>query len=84
MNAAACPNSKCIQMIQFDENGAKLPFNCSKCDQPITEKHLQTFRDVSIATRMHLDKMKMSNVACNSNKIVLLMPLNFADAILSI
>lgn len=64
MCAAACPNSGCIEMIHFKEN-TKLPFNCSKCDHLITEKHYQMFRDVTNATGMHLDKMKMSNIACN-------------------
>lgn len=63
MSAAACLNTNCDQMIHFEEN-IKLPMNCSKCDQLITEKHHQMYRDVTHATRMHLDKMKMSNIAC--------------------
>lgn len=72
MSAAACPNTKCNQMIYFEEN-IKLPMNCSKCEQLITEKHHQMYRDVTHATRMHLDKMKMSNIACkfiNSIKLM--------------
>lgn len=53
-------------MIHFDEN-TELPFNCSKCDHLITVKHHQMYRDVVNATRMHLDKMKMSNIACKFN-----------------
>lgn len=70
MSAAACPNSKCTEMIHFKEN-TKLPFNCSKCDHLITEKHYQMFRDVTNATGMHLDKMKMSNIACNQIQLTL-------------
>lgn len=67
MNAAACSNSKCNEMIHFKEN-SKLPFNCNKCDHQITEKHYQMYRDVLHATRLHLDKMKMSNIACKLNE----------------
>lgn len=63
MNAAACPNTKCSQIIHFDAN-TKLPFTCSNCDHFITEKHYQLYRDVDNATRMHLDNMKLSNIAC--------------------
>lgn len=63
MNAAACINSKCNEPIQLTDT-TKLPFKCSRCEHVITEKHYQTFRDVMNTTRMHLDKMKMSNFAC--------------------
>ncbi|XP_055307326.1 histone-lysine N-methyltransferase SMYD3 isoform X2 [Sitodiplosis mosellana] len=62
MNAGACSNAKCNEFIDF-ESLKKYPTNCKKCDERITAKHYQQFKDVMHATRMHLDSMKMSSVA---------------------
>lgn len=65
MNAAACPNKKCNAIINLEEKNVKLPFNCSKCVEIISEKQRQVYKDVMSMTRMHLDKMKSSSIACN-------------------
>lgn len=66
MNAGACPNEKCNEYIDF-ELLKKYPANCMKCDESITLSHYQQFKDIMQATRMHLDSMKMSSVACKMN-----------------
>lgn len=63
MSSASCPNQHCDEMIFFIQN-IKLPFECKKCKQMITSKHQQTYNEIMDLTRMHLDQMKMSNVAC--------------------
>lgn len=68
MNAGACPNAKCAEFIDF-ESMTTFPTKCKTCDEVITEKHCQHFKDMMYATRMHLDKMKMSSVACKFNII---------------
>lgn len=37
---------------------------CPKCSVTIPRNHIETFKDVMAATRMHLDKMKYSSMAC--------------------
>lgn len=61
MNAAACPNPKCSESLNLQTDETT---KCPKCDEAISEKYRQMFRDVMSVSRMHLDKMKMSNVAC--------------------
>lgn len=63
MNAGACPNAKCQEFINFDSIKS-YPAKCPKCDERITEKDNQCFKDIMQTTRMHLDSMKMSSVAC--------------------
>lgn len=63
MDAGACPNTKCHESINF-ESLKNYPTNCKKCDERITVKHYQNFKDIMHATRMHLDSMKMSSIAC--------------------
>lgn len=63
MNAGACPNAKCSEFIDFDTQKS-YPTKCKKCDEPITENHYQHYADIMHATKMHLDTMKMSSVAC--------------------
>lgn len=63
MNSGACPNAKCNEFIDFDSIKI-FPTKCKKCDEHITEKHNQHYKDIMYATRMHLDTMKMSSVAC--------------------
>lgn len=62
MNAAACPNPNCTEPLdmQTDDEVTK----CQRCDEAVTDKHRQTYRDMMLVTRMHLDKMKQSSVAC--------------------
>lgn len=61
MNAAACPNPKCNEVLNLQNDET---IKCPRCEEAVSEKCRQTFRDVMSATRMHLDKMKMCNVAC--------------------
>lgn len=63
MNAGACANKQCNEYIDFDSIGA-YPTSCKKCGERITESHHRQFKEIMSATRMHLDKMKMSSVAC--------------------
>lgn len=63
MNAGACPNAKCKEFIDF-ESKETFPTNCENCNEQITKEHYQHYKDIMHATRMHLDKMKMSSVAC--------------------
>lgn len=70
MNAAACPNQKCDEFIEFDSiNG--LPTKCNRCNEKITEKHYQQFKEITQATRLHLDSLKMSNVACKQHASII-------------
>lgn len=64
MSSASCPNKNCAEMIFFAEN-TKLPSECEKCKQTITAKHRDTYTEVMDLTKLHLDQMKMSRVACN-------------------
>lgn len=63
MNAAACANKKCTELIDFKTN-VKFPLKCKTCDETITEKHYEAYKDMMSVTRTHLDKMKVSSVAC--------------------
>lgn len=63
MSSASCPNKNCTEMIFLAEN-TKLPFECEKCKQTITAKHRETYSEVMNLTKLHLDQMKMSRVAC--------------------
>ncbi|XP_031626334.1 histone-lysine N-methyltransferase SMYD3 [Contarinia nasturtii] len=62
MNAGACPNAKCQAFISFDTIKS-YPTKCAKCNECISEKDAQRFKDIMQTTRMHLDSMKMSSVA---------------------
>lgn len=64
MNAGACPNFvRCNEFIDF-ESVKKYPTKCQRCDERITNKHYQQYKDIMLQTRMHLDSMKMASVAC--------------------
>lgn len=63
MNAGACPNEKCNEFIDFESIEA-YPTNCKRCSERITETHHQHFKEILNMTQMHLDKMKLSSVAC--------------------
>lgn len=63
MNAAACLNKKCDAFIDFNTK-PEFPMKCNKCDQSITAKHYEAFKDMVSVTREHLDKMKVSSMAC--------------------
>lgn len=63
MNAGACPNKKCNEFIDFDSVNT-FPLKCKKCNERISEKHYQHFKEIVNASRIHLDSLKMSNVAC--------------------
>lgn len=63
MNAGACTNPKCNEYIDI-ESCKRFPIKCEKCDETITEKHYQLYKDIMHATRMHLDTMQTSSTAC--------------------
>lgn len=63
MNAGACPNEKCNEYIDFKSIEA-YPTNCKRCSERITKAHHQHFKEILNMTQMHLDKMKLSSVAC--------------------
>ena len=64
MNAGACPNFvRCNECIDF-ESLKKYPTKCKRCDERITTKHYQQYKDIMSQTLMHLDSMKMASVAC--------------------
>lgn len=64
MNAGACPNVKCPEIIDFSQIKT-FPIKCNGCNETITEKHSQLYGDIMHATRIHLDKMQNSSVTCN-------------------
>lgn len=63
MKAGACPNAKCMEAVNFESIKA-FPTKCNQCGERILEHHNQQFKDVMDATRMHLDNMKTSSIAC--------------------
>lgn len=64
MNAGACPNEKCQEIINYSQMKT-FPIKCDNCSEIITEKHSQLYGDIMHVTRIQLDKMKSSSVACN-------------------
>lgn len=64
MNAGACPNVKCPEIIDYSQIKT-FPIKCNGCNETITEKHSQLYGDIMHATRIHLDKMQNSSVTCN-------------------
>lgn len=63
MSAAACPNEKCYELIDFNDD-TKFPFRCKQCDEQITVRHHLNYLEVMSMTKTHLDTIKMSNIAC--------------------
>lgn len=56
--AAACPNVKCGEYLDF----LRLNDACPKCNAVITKEQIERFYEVVEFTKMHLDKMK--DIAC--------------------
>lgn len=64
MNSAACSNPQCSGMINLTDCKSSATVQCTKCSTTIPKSHIETFKDLITTTRMHLDKMKYSNTAC--------------------
>lgn len=63
MNTGACPNKKCDEFIDYDSI-KEFPTKCNRCNEDITEKHYQNFKEIMQTTRSHLEELKMSDVTC--------------------
>lgn len=59
-NAAACPNSRCNEYLDFLRSNDV----CPKCKAVVTNEQVDRFHEVVELTKMHLDKMK--DIACKS------------------
>lgn len=68
MNAGACPNQKCDAFIEFNSIN-KFPVKCSKCSEEVSENDHQQFKEIMHATRVHLDSLKSSKVACKHENL---------------
>lgn len=64
MNAAACSNAKCSGLVNLMDCSPSANVQCAKCLVTIPRSHIESFKDVMAATRMHLDKMKFSSMVC--------------------
>lgn len=63
MNSAACSDPKCNGMVNLTDCKLSSAIQCPKCSVKIPRSHIETFKDVMTASRMHLDKMKYSSMA---------------------
>lgn len=62
MLAAACENVDCdgyISMTDFN-NGKTTAFKCSKCEQQISEKFIEEYKEVTQLSDIHLQNMKQT------------------------
>lgn len=76
MNAGACLNAKCTEYIDYDS--IKIyPTKCQKCNELITKKNYQQFKEILNTTKTHLDSLKSSSVACKISISLKLAFLNF-------
>lgn len=57
-NGAACPNSKCNEVLDFHQAIE----TCPKCNAVITSEQIERFHEVQEFTRVQLDGMK--DIAC--------------------
>lgn len=57
-NAAACPNSKCNEILDFNQSIEA----CPRCKAVITNEQIERFYEVMEFTKMQLDGMK--DVSC--------------------
>lgn len=64
MNAAACSNAKCSGLVNLLNCSPSANVQCAKCSVTIPRSHIESFKEVMAATRMHLDKMKLSSMVC--------------------
>lgn len=60
MNAAACPNEKCCELLNL--YAVPIPSECLKCKAEITTEHVETFNEIMELTKIHVENMK--DIAC--------------------
>ena len=62
MNAAACPNAKCNEYINVQNNTKE--DECGSCGATITTEHISKYYEIMELTKLHIENMK--DVACKN------------------